>query len=409
MILNLQFAKRILGRKMAVGQKPKVAFFIYRSPEEAEQLTGGTQSNLALLSNLPEHDVLVIANAHDILEKELARRNIQCVVLDERELSWANVRKNLPTLVKRVGKVLRYNARVAALCVREGVDVLQCDEAALLFVGPGAKLSGSKLVAAYRNHPGVLPPMNVAYKIAMPLVDRMVATSELLKKAVVDQGWGNPAARIERIYNGIDVQKVNAELMTRNRGEERRSRGIKEGEVAIGVIGTIVNFKLQVPLLNEVIVPHADAFRKAGARFHFLGGIKSEAYAQECREIVESQGIGDLVMWHGYIADMTPWYVALDLVAFPAPEGTARTLLEAAAFGVPAVARETSREVVPHGENGFLCAEVVDLGAPLVELSNNAELRKKMSVRGREIASERFDIHKNRAAYAAIYAKLIGR
>lgn len=396
-------------RERMQPDKPKVVFFILRSRTEAAQLTGGTLSNMALFSSLTRHDALVVVNARDVLAEELDRRGIRYVVIDERELSWVHARKDLPTLVRRLYKVLRFNVKIGALCRSEGARVLQCDESSTLFVGLGAKIAGAKLVVAFRNHPGVVPKMKPFYKVSTLVADRLVATSELLREAVVGQGWRRPEERTQRIYNGVDVARIRALIAGRDRAAERASLGIAAEEVAVGVIGTIVPFKLQVEMLREVIAPYADRFRAAKVRFHFLGGVKDEAYSEKCRALVEELGLGDITLWPGYIADMTPWLVALDLVAFPAPEGTARTLLEAAVFGIPAVARSTSREAVLDGENGVLCAEVKELAEPLLRLANDADLRAKMGLRGQALAAERFDIAKNRETYATLYDELLGR
>src|SRR5262245_51910968 len=133
----------------------KVAFFLLRSPEPPEQITGGTWSNLALLSSIERHEVLVIVNARDLLVEELERRGIRYEVIEE-ELSWRGARRDLITLATKLVKAIAYNARVRALCAAEGVAVFQCDENATTFVGLGAKLSGCGLVVAYRNYPNVV-------------------------------------------------------------------------------------------------------------------------------------------------------------------------------------------------------------------------------------------------------------
>src|SRR5262249_25275539 len=150
----------------------------------------------------------------------------------------------------------------------------------------------------------VVPRMKPFYKVPMLIADRLVATSELLREVIVTQGWKNPSARTARIYNGIDIDKVASALASRDRGEARPRLGIAAGEVAIGVIGSIVPFKMQAELLAEVIAPHAAALRAARARFHFLGGVKDEAYAARCRALVEEHRIADLVAWVGYVSDM---------------------------------------------------------------------------------------------------------
>lgn len=386
--------------------RPKIAFFLLRAAEESAQITGGTWSNLALISSLDRHDPLVIVNARDLLGDELARRGLRHFVIPE-ELSWIGARANPRALAGKLARAARYNAQIRALCAAEGVDVLQCDENATTFVGLGAKAAGAKLVVAYRNYPSVVPRMRAIYKAPMLIADRMVATSELLREAIVAQGWKDPGSRTLRIYNGIDTEAVTAALATADRGAVRARLGFSEREIAIGVIGSIVPFKLQVELLTEVIAPNAEAFRRAGARFHFLGGPKDEAYAARCRAIVADRGLADLVAWVGYVADMPPWLTALDVIAFPAPEGTARTLLEAAAYGIPAVARETSREVVEPGENGFLCPDVKSLAEPLLRLAADAALRSRMGAAGRRIADERFNVRKNRETYQRMYDELV--
>ena len=393
-------------RATSKSGRPTVAFFLLRSAEESRQITGGTWSNLALISSLDRHDPLVIVNARDLLATELEKRGIRHVVIPE-ELSWIGARANPRTLAGKVERAASYNAKIRALCVAEGVDVLQCDENATTFVGLGAKAAGAKLVVAYRNYPSVVPRMRAIYKLPMLIADRLVATSELLREAIVTQGWRDPASRTLRIYNGIDTESVGAALAKADRRATRERLGMAPDEVAIGVIGSIVSFKLQVELLREVIAPNAEAFRRANARFWFLGGAKDEAYASRCRAIVAEHKLEDRIVWAGYIDDMPPWLTSLDVIAFPAPEGTARTLLEAAAYGIPAVARDTSREVVEDGVNGFLCADVKGLAEPLLRLAAGAELRSRMGAAGKAIADDRFNVRKNRETYARMYDALV--
>jgi glycosyltransferase involved in cell wall biosynthesis len=186
------------------------------------------------------------------------------------------------------------------------------------------------------------------------LADRLVTAGELLREVIVTQGWPSPAPGTALIYNGIDLDGVRRALASADRGAIRAGLGIAEGEVAVGVVGSIAGYKHQLELLREVIAPRAAELRAARVRFHFLGGVKDEAYAAQCRALVEERDLADLTAWIGYVSDMTPWLVALDLLAYPAPEGPARALFEGGAFGLPAVARTTSREMVTDGESGFL-------------------------------------------------------
>jgi glycosyltransferase involved in cell wall biosynthesis len=87
-----------------------------------------------------------------------------------------------------------------------------------------------------------------------------------------------------------------------------------------------------------------------------------------------------------------------DCVVLPSyyREGLPRTLLEAAAMGKPLITADSPgcRDVVKHGENGFLCRprDAADLAArmiAMVELPESA--RAEMGLRNRERACEEYD------------------
>jgi glycosyltransferase involved in cell wall biosynthesis len=386
-------------------RRPRIAFFLHRHGGESAQIMGGTRSVLALLSSLPRHDVLVVLNARDAVAEELARRGVRHVVIPA-DISWRGAGTGLRALVTRLLKAARFNREVRRLCAAEGVSVLQCDENAALFAGPGARLAGARLVVVYRNYPGIVPRMKAFYKVPMLLADRLVTAGELLREVIVTQGWPSPAPGTALIYNGIDLDGVRRALASADRGAIRAGLGIAEGEVAVGVVGSIAGYKHQLELLREVIAPRAAELRAARVRFHFLGGVKDEAYAAQCRALVEERDLADLTAWIGYVSDMTPWLVALDLLAYPAPEGPARALFEGGAFGLPAVARTTSREMVTDGESGFLRGEIADFADPILRLAADPELRRRMGTAAVRRAEERFDARRNAEEYARLYDEL---
>jgi len=94
-------------------------------------------------------------------------------------------------------------------------------------------------------------------------------------------------------------------------------------------------------------------------------------------------------------------------------EGLPKSLLEAASSGRPIVASDTvgCREVVRHGENGFLVPvrSTVELADALQHLIENPELRRKMGLRGREIAVQEFAIEKVVAETMALYKEMLQR
>jgi glycosyltransferase involved in cell wall biosynthesis len=79
-------------------------------------------------------------------------------------------------------------------------------------------------------------------------------------------------------------------------------------------------------------------------------------------------------------------------------EGTPRTVLEAMAMGRPIITTDGPgcRETVRHGENGFLVPvkSVSALVEAMQRFIDNPELAAEMGKRSREIAEERYDVHK---------------
>jgi glycosyltransferase involved in cell wall biosynthesis len=97
----------------------------------------------------------------------------------------------------------------------------------------------------------------------------------------------------------------------------------------------------------------------------------------------------------GWVKDMPALLASCHVVCLPSyREGLPRALLEGAAAGRPIVTTNVPgcREIVTDGVNGFLVrpGDATDLAAKLGRLLSDAGLRRRMGVRGREIAEERF-------------------
>ncbi len=117
-----------------------------------------------------------------------------------------------------------------------------------------------------------------------------------------------------------------------------------------------------------------------------------------------------VVEWCGWQDDMLKVYANSHIVCLPSyREGLPRSLIEASACGRPIVATDVPgcRQVVSHGENGLLVPirNAAALADALCQLLEDAPLRKRMGLRGREIVeveyssdrivSETLEIYKN--------------
>ena len=101
---------------------------------------------------------------------------------------------------------------------------------------------------------------------------------------------------------------------------------------------------------------HARA-RYPGCRFQILGFLDVENRTAVSRADVEGWVREGTIDYLGSTDDVRPFIESADCIVLPSyREGTARTLLEAAAMGKPLIATDVPgcNNVVAHGENGYL-------------------------------------------------------
>jgi glycosyltransferase involved in cell wall biosynthesis len=90
-------------------------------------------------------------------------------------------------------------------------------------------------------------------------------------------------------------------------------------------------------------------------------------------------------------------------------EGTPNALLEALSMGRPVVALECDgiRDVVRHGETGFVAKDIPSAVTNLLQLLDDFPLRKRMSAAARSYAKERFDLNVAVDHYERLYKELM--
>jgi glycosyltransferase involved in cell wall biosynthesis len=155
--------------------------------------------------------------------------------------------------------------------------------------------------------------------------------------------------------------------------------------------------------------------RGVAARFALVGSPDpgNPATVTEA-ELREWSGEGVVEHW-GFRNDMARVYAEADVACLPSyTEGMPKSLIEAAACGLPIVATDEPgcRGVVRDGENGLLVpvGAVPELAAALERLIADPALRARLGAAGRALAVSEFDIEHVVAAHLAVYDALtIGR
>ena len=164
-----------------------------------------------------------------------------------------------------------------------------------------------------------------------------------------------------------------------------------------------------------VFVAAAAALRAQGvsARFVLCGatdeGNPTTIPSRQLRQWHDS----GVIEWWGFVPDMQHVFSQAHVVCLPSfAEGMARVLVEAAAAGKPIVTSDAPgcREIVHHGENGFLVPvkDSAALARALQTLIADGELRRKFGAQGRLLAEAEFSQEQVAAETIAVYCKLLG-
>lgn len=148
------------------------------------------------------------------------------------------------------------------------------------------------------------------------------------------------------------------------------------------------------------------------ARFALVGENDPHNPASVKTEQLEFWRNDGAVEWWGRRDDMLSVFSQSNLVCLPSyREGVPKVLIEAAACARAIVTTDAPgcREIVRHGENGFLVPvrDSKALAGALQKLIEAPELRARMGARGREIAVAEFSDKKVVAETLSIYRQLL--
>jgi glycosyltransferase involved in cell wall biosynthesis len=113
--------------------------------------------------------------------------------------------------------------------------------------------------------------------------------------------------------------------------------------------------------------------------------------SDELLELSELEGI----KWHGWAADISGIWQRADIaILLSTREGMPRSLIEAAAAGLPMIAFDVAgcRSIVRNGVNGFLVppGDIRAVADAIVKLAGDAELRRQMGFAARADFEQKF-------------------
>lgn len=213
-----------------------------------------------------------------------------------------------------------------------------------------------------------------------------------------------PPEKITLIPNAIDLRRFAPGTVTRN--ESRAVLGLPLDVLVIAGVGRL-NPQKNFSLFLEIAAALAQRF--PSARFLLAGEGPEEAML---REKAKALGLGDRVIFAGYVADTRRVYVAADVLLMPSRfEGLPMALLEAMAMGLPVVASNLDgiAEVVTDGKEGFLVApgDAKEFADRVARLLESESLASAMAAEARAKIEAKHSVERMTSAVEAVYDRFL--
>ncbi len=218
------------------------------------------------------------------------------------------------------------------------------------------------------------------------------------------------------VHNGVDTRAAPGDGAA-----FRRQFGIDPEAILVAHVGRLVRWKGQ-----DVFIRAAGRIAPSfpQARFALIGGhaesdnARSElgggaAYFDELRQLAETSGLENRLIFAGHQDGMANAYAAIDVLVHSStrPEPFGRVLIEAMSAGVPVIAAAHGGpiEIVEDGVTGLLVppGDPERLADAVTELIADETRRQVMGRAARQRAVERFDIRVQVERIQSIYADIL--
>jgi glycosyltransferase involved in cell wall biosynthesis len=309
--------------------------------------------------------------------------------------------------------------KIATIIRKEGIKIVHTHgENGNLYGRIVGKLLGKKVVSTIHSHlrealvdmSGIPLVRTLAYRQDLFfnfLSDRIVTTSNAIARELVQNGV--TPERITVIHTGVEVKTFAnwaADFKRKERTRLRHQLEVSDEDFLVGTVGRVAPVKNYALLIKAARIAHQ---RNKKLKFMIVGHGR---LFDEVKEMIASNGLSPFFLLPGWQRDIKPYLGVLDAFAMTSlTEGLNITVIKAIAMGIPVITTNGGSlpELVRDGVTGF----VVPLGAPdllaarILDLYKDPSLRRRLTVRAFQDASEHFDISYFQVQYAHLYKTLV--
>ena len=213
---------------------------------------------------------------------------------------------------------------------------------------------------------------------------RIVAISRWSAERVLRSGI--PADKVTIVYEGVELPAL---LSAQRRAEARSRFGVAPHEPLLGCVGALSPDKGQEWLIRAL----AELRKKFPSAKLLLAG------TGPCRErlqtLAREAGVGDAVIFAGFISDVESVYAALDVFLLPSFfEALSNALMSAMAYAIPSIAFDVGgpAEIIEDGKSGLLVepANTDALCAAIAKILGDTAFAKTIASNGRRRIEQDF-------------------
>jgi L-malate glycosyltransferase len=235
--------------------------------------------------------------------------------------------------------------------------------------------------------------------------DRFVAVGDAVRQALIDKE-GLPPARVEVVYNGVDLPCADGDSHTR--AEVRHELKVADDECLVVQVARLDTIKDHKTAIRAVAL----ALRQAPRVRLLIVGDGPEQAAIE-REIADHSLHAQVTML-GLRRDVPRLLAAADVFLLTSlSEGIPVTIIEAMAAGVPVVSTAVGGvpELIEDGVTGLLApaGDAPRLADALVRLATDPHARATLAEQAKSRASKEFSEQTMIDHYDRIYGEMLAR